>query len=127
MRLLHRAVFHLLLLGPIACLGSSGEPVGEEPEVTEALEPAAVPQLLPAGSLGFVEETILPDAEPTLGVDPAAEPELENPNGVNGELAERPDEPGHDFTNLGDLTTPVPPDELLQESVDDPNNALPAL
>lgn len=127
MHLLPRAALYLLLLAPLACLSSSGEPEAEAPEASDALEPAAVPQLLPASALGFVEETIRPDPDPTPPSDPAAEPELENPGGVNGGLPARPEEAGHDFTNLGDETAPVPPEELLQESVDDPDNALPAL
>lgn len=119
----------LLLAAPVSCMGSGAPPAPTEVSADEATtnDPPATPQIIEVSALGLADEVTPPEEEPPAPTDPAAEPEEENPGGVNGDLPERPEEAGDDFTNLGDPAVPVPPEEQLLDAAIDEDNTLPAL
>ena len=95
-------------------------------EQVAAQEPPAVEQIVDDPRLGL---DTLP-AEDPIGADPpdpSAAAEEENPGGVDGTLPARDELPPDDYEGVGDESLPVALDEQLVESIDDPDNAVPAL
>lgn len=119
-----RLTFAALLAAP-ACF-ESHEPEEQATEQVAAQEPPAVEQIVDDPGLGI---DTLP-AEDPIGADPpdpSAPAEEENPGGVDGTLPARDELPPDDYEGVGDESLPVAPDEQLVESIDDPDNAVPAL